>query len=360
MDALPIFERMARDGHEQVIFCYDKVSGLRAIIAIHDTTLGPALGGCRMYPYGAEEAAIDDALRLSRGMTYKSAAAGVNHGGGKAVIWGDPRAGKSEELFRALGRYVQALKGRFITGTDMGTNKEDFIWSHAETDYLVALPEEWGGSGDSSVITAYGVYRGMQAAALEVFGEAQLKGRTVAVQGVGKVGFHLVEHLLDDGAQAVITDVVQENIDRTVKQFPQVRVVAPTEIVGVACDIFAPCAIGGVLNDETLPQLQCRVVAGAANNVLREPRHGDELHRRGILYCPDYVINAGGLIQVADELQGYHRDRAFRKTAGIFDMLREIFSISRKEGIPTYRAADVLAERRIATMAGIQRIYVPE
>lgn len=360
VDELQIFDRMARDGHEQVIFCYDRVSGLKAVIAIHDTTLGPALGGCRMYPYRSEDDALDDVLRLARGMTYKSAAAGVNHGGGKAVIWGDPQGGKSEEKFRALGRYLQALKGRFVTGTDMGTNQEDFVWSHAETGYLVALPEEYGGSGDSSVITAYGVFRGMQAACQEVWGEARLAGRTVAVQGVGKVGFHLVEHLVDDGARVIIADVVPANVARTVRQFPQVQVVAPGEILGVACDILAPCAVGGVINDETLPQLKCRVVAGSANNVLREPRHGDELQARGILYAPDYMINAGGLIQVADEIQGYNRDRAFRKAAGIYDLLREIFAISRREGIPTYRAADLLAERRLAAIAGVQRIYVPE
>lgn len=357
---MEIFAEMAREGHEQLIFCHDRVTGLRAIIAIHDTTLGPALGGCRMYLYPGEDDAIADALRLSRGMTYKSAAAGVNHGGGKAVMWGDPRSGKGEALFRALGRFVQALGGRFITGTDMGTFKEDFVWARAETGYLVALPEEYGGSGDSSIITAYGVYRGMQAAAQEAWGDTQLRGRTVAVQGVGKVGYHLVEHLIDDGARVIIADVVPENVQRTTQAFPQVQTVSAADIYGVACDIFAPCAIGGILNDDTIPQLRCRVVAGAANNVLREPRHGDELHRRGILYCPDYVINAGGLIQVADELQGFNRDRAVRKTAGIFELLREIFSISRREGIPTYRAADVLAERRLAAIAAVQRLYVPE
>lgn len=358
--AVSIFDRMASGGHEQLIFCHDRSSGLKALIAIHDTTLGPALGGCRMYPYATEAEAVEDALRLARGMTYKAAAVGVNHGGGKAVIWGDPRTDKREDRFRALGRYVQALKGRFITGTDMGTNKEDFIWAHAETAYLVALPEEYGGSGDSSLITAFGVFRGMLAAALEVWGEATLKGRHVAVQGVGKVGYHLVRHLVDEGAQVTVADVYPENVERVRRDFPGVATVAPDAIYGVPCDIFAPCAIGGILNDATIRQLRCRVVAGSANNQLAEPRHGDELHRRGILYCPDYIINAGGLIQVADEVQGFHRDRAFRKAAAIFDLLREIFRLSREQGIPTHRAADLLAEQRIAALAAVQRIHVPE
>ncbi len=355
-----VFERMQQDGHEQVIFCYDKSTGLKAIIAIHDTTLGPALGGCRMWAYPTEEEALDDALRLSKGMTYKSAASGQNHGGGKAVIWGDPRTDKSEMLFRALGRFVQSLQGRFITGTDVGTEKSDFVYSKMESDYLVALPEEHGGSGDSSIITAFGVWRGMKACARHVWGDDSLKGRRVAVQGVGKVGYHLVEHLHDEGALITVTDVVPENIERVREAFPEVEAVAPDRIYDVECDIFSPCALGGVINDETIPRLTCKVVAGAANNQLKEPRHGDELHRRGILYAPDYVINAGGLIQVADELMGYNRDRAFRKTAGIYDMLTQIFAISESESIPTYVAADRLAERRIAQVAQLQRIYVPE
>jgi leucine dehydrogenase len=355
-----VFERMQRDGHEQVIFCYDKATGLKAIIAIHDTTLGPALGGCRMWPYATEDEALEDALRLSRGMTYKSAASGQNHGGGKAVIWGDPKTDKSEALFRAFGRFVQTLGGRFITGTDVGTEKTDFVWSQLESDYLVALPEEYGGSGDSAIITAFGVWKGIKACAYAVWGSDSLKGRRVAVQGVGKVGSHLVEHLVDEGALVTVCDVNPENVRRVTEAFPQVQVVAPEAIYRVPCDIFSPNALGGIINDETIPQLTCKIVAGAANNQLREPRHGDELHRRGILYAPDYVINAGGLIQVADELMGYNRDRAFRKAAAIYDRLLQIFAISREEGVPTYIAADRLAERRIAEVAQLHRIYVPE
>lgn len=354
-----VFERMQEHGHEQVVFCYDKATGLKVIIAIHDTTLGPALGGCRMWPYPTEAEALEDALRLSRGMTYKSAASGQNHGGGKSVIWGNPKTDKSEELFRAFGRFVQTLGGRFITGTDVGTEKTDFVYSRMESDCLTALPEEHGGSGDSSIITAFGVWHGIKAAAQHTWGDSSLKGRRIAVQGLGKVGYHLVEHLSDEGATLTVTDVVPENVERVRKDF-KVEVTAPDQIYDVDCDIFSPNALGSVINDDTLSRFQCRIIAGAANNQLREPRHGDELHRRGILYSPDYVINAGGLIQVADELQGYNRDRAFRKTSAIFDLLLQIFAISKNEGIPTYLAADRLAERRIAKIAQLGRIYIPE
>lgn len=355
-----VFDSMQQEGHEQVVFCYDRVSGLKAIIAIHDTTLGPALGGCRMLPYSTEDDALKDAIRLSKGMTYKSAAAGVNHGGGKIVIWGDPKSDKCEILFRALGRFIASLRGRMITGTDVGTEKEDFVYAAAETQYVVALPQEYGGSGDSSIITAYGVWRGMKAAASEVFGSDSLKQRTVAVQGVGKVGYHLVEHLVDEGAQVIATDLNPANVARVQSAFPGVQAVQPEAIYDVACDIYAPCALGATVNDQTIARLQCKIVAGSANNVLAEPRHGDALQARGILYCPDYVINAGGLIQVADELQGYNHDRAFRKTAAIYDLLKRIFVISREQGIPTYQAADLMAERRMAQIAGLQRIYVAE
>lgn len=355
-----IFERMQHDGHEQLVFCYDKVTGLKAIIAIHDTTLGPALGGCRMWPYESEDAAVEDALRLSKGMTYKSAASGQNHGGGKSVIWGNPKTDKSEEFFRAFGRYVQSLGGRFITGTDVGTEKTDFVYSKMESKYLVALPEEHGGSGDSSIITAYGVWRGMKACAMDVWGSDSLKGKRIAVQGLGKVGFHVVEHLVDEGAIVTACEVLAENVKRLKDAFPTITVVDADQIYDVPCDIFSPNALGAIINDETIPRLKCRVVAGAANNQLQEPRHGDELFARGILYAPDYVINAGGLIQVADELLGYNRDRAFRKTAQIYDRLLQIFDISRRESIPTYLAADRLAERRIAKVGALNRMYVPE
>ncbi|MCG0239018.1 MAG: leucine dehydrogenase [Firmicutes bacterium] len=356
---MDIFERMAAYGHEQVIFCHDRVTGLRAIVAIHDTTLGPALGGTRMMAYGSEEEALEDALRLSRGMTYKAAAAGLDHGGGKAVIWGDPRTDKSEERFRAFGRMVQTLGGRFITGTDLGTAKEDFVWSRAETPYLVALPEEHGGSGDSGVVTAFGVFQGMLAAAAEVWGEPSLRGRHVAVQGLGKVGARLVDHLVEAGAPVTVTDIAPESLARVRERHPGVEAVPPEAIYDVPADIFSPNALGGVLNDETIPRLRCRIVAGAANNQLAAPRHGRMLMERGILYAPDFVINSGGLIQVADELLGYNRERALRKAAAIYDRLRAIFAISRREGIPTQEAAERLAEERIRRIAALRRIYTP-
>lgn len=354
-----IFKRMEKDGHEQVIFCYDKSTGLKAIIALHDTTLGPALGGCRMWAYPTEEEAIEDALRLAKGMTYKSAASGQNHGGGKAVLWGNPKTDKSEEYFRAFGLFVESLRGRFITGTDVGTEKTDFVYSKMESDYLVALPEEHGGSGDSSIITAFGVWKGIKAVAAHLWGSDSLKGRTVAVQGLGKVGYHLVEHLADEGARLIVTDVVPENVRRVEESFP-VEVVSPDQIFDLPCDIFSPNALGGVIRDDTIDRLRCQAVAGGANNQLTEPRHGDLLYQKGILYAPDYVINAGGLIQVADELMGYSRDRAFRKTAGIYEMLLKIFAISREEQIPTYEAADRLAQRRIAKVGALNRMYMPE
>ncbi|WP_374713509.1 Glu/Leu/Phe/Val dehydrogenase dimerization domain-containing protein [Symbiobacterium terraclitae] len=355
-----VFERMIRDGHEQVVFCYDKTTGLRAIIAIHDTTLGPALGGCRMWPYESEEAALEDALRLAKGMTYKSAASGQNHGGGKIVIWGDPATERSEELFRALGRFVGTMGGRIVTGTDVGTDKADFVWAKQESPWFVGLPEEEGGSGDTAVLTAYGVWRGMKACARFCWGDDSLKGRRVALQGLGKVGRRLLEHLLEEGARVTVTDVRPERIAEVCASHPEVEGVAPEEIYDQECDIFSPSALGGVLNDETIPRLRCAIVAGSANNQLAEMRHGQMLHDRGILYAPDYVINAGGLIQVADEIMGYNPERARRKTAAIYDLLLQIFAISQEEGIPAYLAADRLAERRIERVGWLRRIYTPE
>lgn len=355
-----LFERMARDGHEQVVFCYDRATGLRAIIAIHDTTLGPALGGCRMWPYATEEEAVEDALRLARGMTYKSAASGQNHGGGKVVIWGDPATEKSEHLFRALGRFIGTLKGRIITGTDVGTDKTDFVWAKLESPWFVGLPEEEGGSGDTAVLTAYGVWQGMRAVARFLWGDSSLRDRRVALQGLGKVGTRLLTHLLEGGAQVTVTDIRRERVEAVCAAHPQVSGVEPEAIYDQPCDIFSPTAMGGVLNDETIPRLRCRAVAGSANNQLAEPRHGDLLHRKGILYAPDYVINAGGLIGVADEILGFDPERARRKTAAIYDQLLQIFAISQREQIPTYIAADRLAEQRIARAGRLRGIYIPE
>ncbi|BDG59947.1 Glu/Leu/Phe/Val dehydrogenase dimerization domain-containing protein [Caldinitratiruptor microaerophilus] len=354
---MAIFSEVATHGHEQVVFCHDKVSGLRAIIAIHDTTLGPALGGARMWPYRSEEEALTDALRLARGMTYKAAAMGLDLGGGKAVIWGDPRRDKTEALLRAFGRFVHSLAGRYITAEDVGTTVEDMAVIRRETPFVAGQAEL---SGDPSPVTAFGVYRGMKAAARWVWGNENLKGRTVAVQGVGKVGYHLCRHLADEGARLVVTDVSPEAAERAVRDFGA-RAVPPEAIYDVPCDIYAPCALGATLNDDTIPRLKCQIVAGSANNQLQEPRHAQALQDRGILYAPDYVINGGGLVNVSEEFHpsGYSRDRAYARVATIYDKLLEIFTIARDRGITTAQAADVLAEERIATIHRLRRIHLP-
>lgn len=357
---MKIFAAMAEHGHEQLVFCHDRKTGLRAVIGIHDTTLGPALGGCRMWPYATEDEAVADALRLSLGMTYKSAVAGQDFGGGKCVIWGDPGRDKSEGLFRSLGQFVQSLGGRFITGPDVGTRPDDFAWSASETRWVVALPEGYGSSGDTGPITAFGLWRAMKAVMKELEGDDRLAGRTVAIQGVGKVGARLASYLVEDGARVVVADVDASAVERLRQQLPAVEVTTPDAIYEVPCDIFAPCALGGVLNDETIGRLRCRAVCGGANNQLASPAHGDELHARGILYAPDFVVNAGGLIQVANELGGYDRDRAFRTAARIYDWCLEVFALARDGGIPTYQAANRVAERRIAALGAIHRTTLPD
>lgn len=354
-----IFQQMERDGHEQVVFCYDRATGLKCIIAIHDTTLGSAVGGCRMWPYASEEAALADALRLARGMTDKAAISGANHGGGKVVIWGDPATAKSEALFRALGRFVQSLGGRILTGTDVGTEKEDFVYARMETPHVGGLPEAYGGGGDTAAITAFGVWQGMKAAAAHLWGDDSLRGRHVALQGLGKVGSRLLDHLVAEEALVTAADIDAERLAEVCRRYPALRTAAPEAIYDLPCDIFAPCGLGGILNDETIARLACRVVAGSANNQLKEPHHAEALHRRGILYAPDYVINAGGLIQVVDELQGYNRERAWQKAAGIYQVLLRIFAVSRDEGITPLAAADRLVADRLHQVAQVQRIYTP-
>jgi len=332
--------------YEQLLFCQDKDSGLKAIIAIHDTTIGPALGGTRMWTYESEAAAIEDALRLSRGMTYKNAAAGLNLGGGKTVIIGDPRKDKNEAMFRAFGRFIQGLNGRYITAEDVGTTVEDMDIVYEETDYVTGVSPAFGSSGNPSPVTAYGVYRGIKAAAKEAFGTDMLEGKVVAVQGVGNVAYNLCRHLHEEGAKLIVTDINKEAVQRAVEEF-DAQAVDPNDIYGVECDIYAPCALGATINDETIPQIKAKVIAGAANNQLKETRHGDLIHELGIVYAPDYVINAGGVINVADELVGYNRERALKKVEGIYDNIEKVVEISKRDGIPTYLAADRLAEERI-------------
>ena len=343
---MEIFKYLEKYDYEQLVFCQDHQSGLKAIIAIHDTTLGPALGGTRMWTYASEEAAIEDALRLARGMTYKNAAAGLNLGGGKTVIIGDPRKDKNEALFRAFGRYVQGLNGRYITAEDVGTTVADMDLIHEETDFVTGISPAFGSSGNPSPVTAYGVYRGMKAAAKEAFGTDSLEGRVVSVQGVGNVAYTLCEYLHKEGAQLIVTDINKEAVNRAVEAFGA-RAVNPDEIYGVECDIYAPCALGATINDDTIPQLKAKVIAGSANNQLKDTRHGDTIHEMGIVYAPDYVINAGGVINVADELYGYNQERAMKKVEQLYTTIEKVIEISKRDGIPTYVAADRMAEERI-------------
>ncbi len=354
---MELFTRMAQYDYEQVVFCYDEASGLRAVIAIHDTTLGPALGGCRMWTYASEEDAVVDALRLARGMTYKAAAAGLNLGGGKTVIMGDPRKDKSEALFRALGRYIHSLGGRYITAEDVGTTVQDMDLIHLETPYVCGISPSYGSSGNPSGMTALGVFRGIQASAKHLYGTDDLAGRRVAIQGLGSVGYELARLLRGAGANLLVADVNPTQVERAVREFG-VQALSPQDILSAECDILAPCALGAVLNDETIPRLRAQIVAGSANNQLAEERHGDMLHERGILYAPDYVINAGGLINVADELEGYHPDRARSKVERIYDIMLDLYKLSAERGIPTHRAADEMAMRRIQTLRQVRSTHL--
>ncbi|AQQ53036.1 branched-chain amino acid dehydrogenase [Planococcus lenghuensis] len=343
---MEIFKRMESQDYEQLVFCQDKTSGLKAIICIHDTTLGPALGGTRMWNYESEEEAIEDAIRLGRGMTYKNAAAGLNLGGGKTVIIGDPLKDKNEEMFRAFGRFIQGLNGRYITAEDVGTTVADMDLIHEETDFVTGISPAFGSSGNPSPVTAYGCYLGMKAAAKEAFGDDSLEGKTIAVQGVGNVAFTLCRYLHEEGAKLIVTDINQQAVQRAVDEFGATAV-GINEIYSQEADIFAPCALGAIINDETIPQLKVKVVAGSANNQLKEERHGDMLEERGIVYAPDFVINAGGVINVADELNGYNQERAMKRVETIYDSISRIFEIAKRDGIPSYQAADRMAEERI-------------
>ncbi|MEK3795840.1 Glu/Leu/Phe/Val dehydrogenase [Paenibacillus sp. FSL R7-0204] len=354
---MELFAAMEREDYEEVLFCQDKASGLKAIIAIHDTTLGPALGGTRMWTYATEEEALVDALRLAKGMTYKNAVAGLNLGGGKTVIIGDPHTDKNEAMFRAFGRYIQGLNGRYITAEDVGTTEEDMDIIHQETDFVTGISASYGSSGNPSPATAFGVYQGMRAAAKAAFGSDSLAGRTIAVQGVGNVSFTLCKYLHEEGARLLVADIHREAVNRAVEAYGATAV-DPGDIIGADCDIYAPCALGATINDESLPRLRAKVIAGAANNQLKEPRHGDELHKMGIVYAPDYVINAGGVINIADELNGYHKERAYKQIARIYDSITRVLEISRLKGIPAYAAADQLAEERISLLRNSRSTFL--
>ncbi|MFJ9894240.1 Leu/Phe/Val dehydrogenase [Streptomyces sp. NPDC091280] len=345
-------------GHEQVVLCQDRASGLKAVIAIHNTALGPALGGTRFYPYASEAEAVADALNLARGMSYKNAMAGLDHGGGKAVIIGDPERDKTEELLLAYGRFVASLGGRYVTACDVGTYVADMDVVARECRWTTGRSPEHGGAGDSSVLTAFGVFQGMRASARHLWGDPSLRGRRVGVAGVGKVGHHLVDHLRDEGAEVVVTDVREESVRRILDKHPAgVSAVADTEaLIRVeGLDIYAPCALGGALDDETVPVLTAQVVCGAANNQLAHPGVEKDLADRGILYAPDYVVNAGGVIQVADELHGFDFERCRAKAAKIFDTTLAIFARAKDDGIPPAAAADRIAEQRMHEAASRNR-----
>jgi leucine dehydrogenase len=348
-----IFDEMANYGHEQLVVCFDRATGYRGIICIHDTTLGPALGGTRFWQYASDEEAIVDALRLARGMTYKNAVAGLNLGGGKAVIIGDNRTVNREMLFRAHGRFVETLGGRYVTAEDVGTSTADMDFVHMETEYVAGLANR---SGDPSPVTARGVFRAIQACAKHRWGTDSLNGKTVSVQGLGNVGYYLCQELQAAGAGTIVTDIHPEKVKRCVDDFGS-KAVAPDEIYGVKADVFAPCALGGIINDETIPQLKVEIVCGAANNQLLEERHGETLAKRGILYAPDFVANAGGVINVYSELAGWTRERSLRKADEIYHTTLGMFQIAREHGLPAFEAAERLAEQRIAQVRGIVRTH---
>jgi valine dehydrogenase (NAD+) len=352
-----VFDRLA--GHEQVVHCADDSSGLRAIIAIHSTALGPALGGTRFYPYSDEQAALEDVLALSRGMSYKAAVAGLDLGGGKAVIIGDPDTLKTEALLRAYGRFVQGLGGRYYTACDVGTYSADMDLIARECRFVTGRTVEAGGAGDSGVLTAYGVFQGMRAAAEHVWATSTLSGRTVGVAGVGKVGRHLVRRLLEDGATVVVTDVNDAALTAVRREHPEVEVVETTEaLLAADLDVYAPCALGGAVDDAVAASLRARIVCGAANNQLAHPGLDKVLADRGVLYAPDYVVNAGGLIQVADELHGFSFERAQARADRIYDSTREVFRVAETDGVPPAAAADRMAERRMAEVGRLRGIWL--
>ncbi len=353
---MDVFEVMEDLSCQQVVFCHDEATGLKAIIAFHDTTLGPALGGCRMRNYASEEEALMDVMRLARGMTLKSSISGLDFGGGKAVIWGDPHQ-KSEPMLRAMGRFVEGLNGRIITGTDMGTEPKDFAHMGKETRYLTSLPEEMGGRGDPSLMTATGVFHGIRACLEEVYGSDSMEGKTVSIQGVGKVGRHLARMLQEEGARIIACDPAEECLEMARKEL-NCQLAGPDEIYELEADVFSPNALGGVLNDSTVPGLKCKIVAGAANNQLAEARHGKMLWERGILYAPDFVINSGGLINVAAEYLQESEAKVDYKVRQIYTALKDIYKVARERDLPTSDVAEILAMERVDLIGKIRKIHV--
>jgi leucine dehydrogenase len=353
----PVLGQMFTHDHEQVVFCNDNSSGLKAIIAVHNTVLGPALGGTRMWHYNNEMEALHDVLRLSRGMTYKSAVAGLNLGGGKAVIIGDAKKIKSEGLLRRFGKFIDSLGGKYITAEDVSMNSSDMVMIKNETDFVCGIPESMGGSGDPSPFTAYGVYVSMKASCKELYGNDSLSGKKVLVQGLGNVGSHLVEHLAKEGAKLYVYDLSEERMKKMVDNF-KAEITSPDKMFDLDIDIYAPCALGATVNDDSLSRLKCAVICGAANNQLEdEKKHGEMVLKKGILYAPDFVVNAGGIINVYYELEGYNRERSMNHTEKIYNTVQTILQTAKSENIPSYIAAARIAEKRIKSIAEIKTRY---
>jgi len=352
---LSLFSGIEEMNHEQVVFCYDKSTGLKAIIAIHNTVLGPAMGGTRMWHYASDHEALTDVLRLSRGMTLKNAIAGLNIGGGKAVIIGDASKLKNEALMRRFGKFVHSLGGKYWTAEDVNMSTRDMEWVSMETPYVTGLPAFMGGSGDPSPVTAFGVYMGMKAAAKKAYGSDRLKGKKILVQGTGHVGTHLVENLLKEEAVVYVSDLFEEKLKQVVSRF-KVEVIGADQVYDAHLDIYAPCALGGTLNDDTIGKLKCDIVAGGANNqLLDEGKHSQMLIEKGILYAPDFLINAGGITNVYYEFEGnYNRERVMAQTERIYDTTLEVFDQCEKSNIAPQQAAINLAEDRIKTLGSIK------
>lgn len=356
-DENSIFNQLSKSDHQQVVFCNDKETGLKAIIAIHDTTLGPALGGTRMWNYRTEADALNDVLRLSRGMTYKAAITGLNLGGGKAVIIGDSRTGKSEALMRRFGRFIKNLNGSFITAEELGTSPRDMEYIRMETEYVTGVPESLGGSGDPSPVTAKGVYMGIKACVKEYYGTDSLAGKSVAVQGIGHVGENLVRLLRDENAKVYVSDINEEHLGQVAKKYGAVAV-PNNNILSLDIDIYSPCALGATVNTETINKMKCAIVAGSANNQLAdEDLHGRMLLEKGIMFAPDYLINAGGLINCYSEIAGYSKKRTMQLAENIYEATLKVLKKSKAENIPAIEAANKIAEKRIEDIKKIKGSY---
>ncbi len=349
------FERMKADDHEQLIFCNDITSGLKAIIAIHDTTLGPAIGGVRMWNYASEKEAVADALRIAELHTYRASIMGCDLGGGAIVAWGNPKTDKSEIYFRALGRFIEGLKGRFWTTTEMGTTVNDLLSIRRETQYVFGLPGAWGGGGDTSIITAKTALWGLRACLKEVFGSTSSKGKTVAIQGVGKVGGHIVQKLIEEEANIIMSDINYDRIKTIQDKFPHTKIIHPDEILEVKCDVLIPCAFGGVLTSHNINKLRCKIIAGPANNVLESADLAEMLYKKGILFAPDFLMGGGEMLQAIEELKGFNKERAFKRAEDILDIFVRILSESVKQKQSPYDIAMSEAKARIVAVGKVQQ-----